>query len=296
MKYIKLFMLLAMVAFFGACSSDDDSWNTASDVTVSMENATMNIKESQGLTNVPIKVTGKTNGNVYVTVEVKEVGSNPAKEDVHYYITDKTINISDSTAHIEVEPVDDEDINEDRTFEITIVSAKGAKIGNATTMVSLKDNDANIYEKLQGKWVLTGVSYTGETMTSVVKIIGASNEDEGDYNHTLYMTGMGMSSSTARLSYHYDAATKQGYVAFDNLMKYNFIEDFDAGNGIGKVNILLSNLENGKLTTTPIKGTWSDDCKEITFEEGKYLFAYALISGQYAEFFRVTNIKLTRAK
>ena len=80
MKYIKLFMLLAVVAFFGACSSDDDSWNTASDVIVSMENATMNIKESQGLTNVPIKVTGKTNGNVYVTVEVKEVGSNPAKE------------------------------------------------------------------------------------------------------------------------------------------------------------------------------------------------------------------------
>lgn len=256
----------------------------------------MKIKESQGLTNVPIKVTGKTNGNVYVTVEVKEVGSNPAKEDVHYYITDKTINISDSTAHIEVEPVDDEGINEDRTFEITIVSAKGAKIGNATTMVSLKDNDANIYEKLQGKWVLTGVSYTGETMTSVVKIIGASDEDEGDYNNTLYLTGMAMSSSTARLSYHYDAATKQGYVAFDNLMKYNFMEDFDAGNGIGKVNILLSNLENGKLTTTPIKGTWSDNCKEITFEEGKYLFAYALIGGQYAEFFRVTNIKLTRAK
>ena len=67
-------------------------------------------------------------------------------------------------------------------------------------MVSLKDNDANIYEKLQGKWVLTGVSYTGETMTSVVKIIGASNEDEGDYNNTLYLTGMAMSSSTARLS------------------------------------------------------------------------------------------------
>lgn len=46
----------------------------------------------------------------------------------------------------------------------------------------------------------------------------------------------------------------------------------------------------------PFKGTWSDNCKEITFEEGKYLFAYALIGDQYAEFFRVTNIKLTRAK
>ena len=89
-------MLLAVVTFFGACSSDDDSWNSAADVTVSMKNPTMVIKENMGLTNVPIKVEGKTNGNVYVTLAVKEVGSNPAKEDVHYYITDKTISISDS--------------------------------------------------------------------------------------------------------------------------------------------------------------------------------------------------------
>ena len=95
MKYIKLFMLLAAVTLMGACSSDDDSWNSAPDVTVSMENATMTIKESMGLTNVPIVVNGETNGNVFVTVAVKEVGGNPAKEDINYYITDKTINISD---------------------------------------------------------------------------------------------------------------------------------------------------------------------------------------------------------
>ena len=293
-------MLLAVVTFFGACSSDDDSWNTASDVTVSMKNPTMVIKENMGLTNVPIEVKGETNGNVYVTIEVKEVGGNPAKEDVHYYITDKTINISDSTAHIEVEPVDDEDINEDRTFEITIVSAKGAKIGNATTMVSLKDNDANIYEKLQGKWVLTGVSYTGETMTSVVKIIGASNEDEGDYNNTLYLTGMAMSSSTARLSYHYDATTKQGYVAFDNLGKYNFIEGYDFTKDLGFMgNIMLHNLSNGQLTSTPIKGTWSEDCKEIVFDQDQVLFGGIYKpSGTFTgyEFFSVTKIKLTKVK
>lgn len=151
-------MLLAVVTFFGACSSDDDSWNSAADVTVSMKDSTMVIKENMGLTNVPIEVKGKTNGNVYVTLAVKEVGKKPAKEDVHYYITDKTISISDSIGYVEVEPVDDDEINDDRTFEITIVEAKGAKIGNATTQVSLKDNDSQIYEKLQGKWKLTGVS------------------------------------------------------------------------------------------------------------------------------------------
>ena len=58
MKYIKLFMLLAAVSFLGACSDDDESWNSASDVTVSMENTTLRIKESAGIVEVPIKVEG----------------------------------------------------------------------------------------------------------------------------------------------------------------------------------------------------------------------------------------------
>ena len=296
MKYIKLLMLLAVVTFFGACSSDDDSWNSASDVTVSMKNPTMVIKENMGLTNVPIEVKGKTNGNVYVTLAVKEVGSNPAKEDVHYYITDKTISISDSIGYVEVEPVDDDEINDDRTFEITIVEAKGAKIGNATTQVSLKDNDSQIYEKLQGKWKLTGVSRQGAPMESVVKIIGASDEKDGDYNHTLYLTGMAVSSSSARLSF--DEKTKE--IAFDNLGKYNFIEGYDFTKDLGIMgNIVLNNLSNGSLTTTPIKGTWSEDCKEIVFDQDQVLFGGIYTTGGTFtgyEFFSVTKIKLTKVK
>ena len=289
-------MLLAVVTFFGACSSNDDSWNTAADVTVSMKNPTMVIKENMGLTNVPIEVKGKTNGNVYVTLAVKEVGSNPAKEDVHYYITDKTISISDSIGYVEVEPVDDDEINDDRTFEITIVEAKGAKIGNATTQVSLKDNDSQIYEKLQGKWKLTGVSRQGAPMESVVKIIGASDEKDGDYNHTLYLTGMAVSSSSARLSF--DEKTKE--IAFDNLGKYNFIEGYDFTKDLGIMgNIVLNNLSNGSLTTTPIKGTWSEDCKEIVFDQDQVLFGGIYTTGGTFtgyEFFSVTKIKLTKVK
>lgn len=289
-------MLLAVVTFFGACSSDDDSWNSAADVTVSMKNPTMVIKENMGLTNVPIEVKGKTNGNVYVTLAVKEVGSNPAKEDVHYYITDKTISISDSIGYVEVEPVDDDEINTDRTFEITIVEAKGAKIGNATTQVSLKDNDSQIYEKLQGKWKLTGVSRQGAPMESVVKIIGASDEKDGDYNHTLYLTGMAVSSSSARLSFD----EKNKVIAFDNLGKYNFIEGYDFTKDLGIMgNIVLSNLSNGSLTTTPIKGTWSEDCKEIVFDQDQVLFGGIYTTGGTFtgyEFFSVTKIKLTKVK
>lgn len=289
-------MLLAVVTFFGACSSDDDSWNTAADVTVSMKDSTMVIKENMGLTNVPIEVKGKTNGNVYVTLAVKEVGKKPAKEDVHYYITDKTISISDSIGYVEVEPVDDDEINDDRTFEITIVEAKGAKIGNATTQVSLKDNDSQIYEKLQGKWKLTGVSRQGAPMESVVKIIGASDEKDGDYNHTLYLTGMAVSSSSARLSFD----EKNKVIAFDNLGKYNFIEGYDFTKDLNIMgNIVLSNLSNGSLTTTPIKGTWSEDCKEIVFDQDQVLFGGIYTPGGTFtgyEFFSVTKIKLTKVK
>ena len=300
MKYIKLLMLLAVVTFFGACSSDDDSWNTAADVTVSMKNPTMVIKENMGLTNVPIEVKGKTNGNVYVTLAVKEVGSNPAKEDVHYYITDKTISISDSIGYVEVEPVDDDEINDNRTFEITIVEAKGAKIGNATTQVSLKDNDSQIYEKLQGKWKLTAVNRQGAPLESVVKIIGASDDSDGDYNNTLYLTGMAVSSSSARLSFHYDEKKKEGNVAFDYLGKYNFIEGYDFTKDLGFMgNIMLHNLSNGQLTSTPIKGTWSEDCKEIVFDQDQVLFGGIYTPGGTFtgyEFFSATKIKLTKMK
>ena len=85
MKYIKLFMLLAVVAFMGSCSDDDESWNSKSGVTVSMENKSMRFKESVGIVKVPIKVEGEANGPVSVTVKVEETGSNPAKEGVNYY-------------------------------------------------------------------------------------------------------------------------------------------------------------------------------------------------------------------
>ena len=206
MKYIKLFMLMAAVTFFAACSSDDDSWNSASDVTVGMAQTEMTVNEGKGLFNVPIEVKGETNGNVFVTVELKEVGANPAKEDVNYYVTDKTINISDGVGNVEIETVDDDDINDPRTFQVTIVDAKGAKISeNAITTITLKDNDSEFYSKLQGKWTLSGVDRSGKPISWNVTITGASDESEADFNKKLYVGGFaGESTCEAELSYYFD--------------------------------------------------------------------------------------------
>lgn len=219
MKYIKLFMLMAAVTLLGACSSDDDSWNSAADVTVGMQSQTMTVSEGKGIFKVPVVVNGETNGNVFVTVEVEEVGTNPAKEDVNYYVTDKTINITDGTGNVEIETVDDEDINDPRTFKVTIVDAKGAEIAEnaASTTITLKDNDAEFYSKLQGKWKMTGVDRDGKAVSWDVTIKGAADETEADFNKVLYITGInGEATCEAPLTYSYDKTTKNWFCSIQN--------------------------------------------------------------------------------
>lgn len=295
MKYIKLFMLMAAVTLLGACSSDDDSWNSAADVTVGMQSQNMTVSEGKGLFNVPIEVKGETDGNVFVTVEVKEVGENPAKEDVNYYVTDKTISISDGAGNVEIETVDDDDINDPRTFQVTIVDAKGAKISeNTSTTISLKDNDAEFYSKLQGKWKMTGVDRDGEAVSWDVTIKGAADETEADFNKVLYITGInGEPTCEAPLTFSYDKTTRTGSVAFrmgeDVMGAYNF--------SIGPHIVVPFNKKDGAWSTDPITGTWSDDMKTLTFGEGMLvgrLFTYPDQQPTNYIFFSIQNIKLTR--
>lgn len=298
-------MLLAAVTLLGACSSNDDKWNTAADVTVSMENNTMTVKENSGIVNVPIVVSGETNGNVFVTVEVKETGSNPAKEDVNYYVTDKTINISGNKGKVEIEMVDDDDINEPRTFEVSIVDAKGAQIAdNASTTITIRDNDSNIYEKLQGNWVMTGVDRTGKNALSwKVQITGAIDETDADYNKVLYINGMGgftdFPNTKVRLNYTFNAATQKGTLEIGNMQKYNVLENVDLNVGT-LCNVKVSNLTTGQLTTTSIYGTWDETFKNITFDADQVLFAgiYSASSDSFLnyEFFSIKNIKMTKSK
>lgn len=295
MKYIKLFMLLAVVAFMGSCSDDDESWNSKSGVTVSMENESMRFKESVGIVKVPIKVEGEANGPVSVTVEVKETGANPAKENVNYYITTKTIKISDNTGNVELECVDDDKINADRTFEISIVSAKGATVGgNATTAVTLRDNDSEFYEKLQGSWVMNCTFNKAPTKWDV-KIVGATDENDKDYNKVLYITGMiGYQWTTAKLSYDYNKATGKGSVAFDYLGQYNFAEGVNF-NGLGVCNVRLFSVAGNQLSEDPIYGTWSDDFKNITFDEGTlYGGVFDSSDAHKGGWFEISNITMTK--
>lgn len=275
MKYIKLLSLLVAVLFLGACSDDDVKKNSAADVTVSMGTATISPRESAGIVSLPIKVEGPTNGMVTLTVETREVGSNPAVENTNYYVTTKKINITGSEGYVELEMVDDDEINDPRSFEVTIVKVEHAKLNEAakTTSVVIRDNDHEPYDRLQGTWTLTYKNYDGAVQRQKVTITGADYPSEYIYNKLLYLEGMLLDKSKAHLSFNFDTANNTCYVSFTNFMKYNWVTGFKHPSFSDPIDIKLGRLEGQQISQSPIEGVVQADFKTIKFEEGATIAA-----------------------
>lgn len=275
MKYIKLLSLLVAVLFLGACSDDDVKKNSAADVTVSMGTATISPRESAGIVSLPIKVEGPTNGMVTLTVETREVGSNPAVENTNYYVTTKKINITGSEGYVELEMVDDDEINDPRSFEVTIVKVEHAKLNEAakTTSVVIRDNDHEPYDRLQGTWTLTYKNYDGAVQRQKVTITGADDPSEYIYNKLLYLEGMLLDKSKAHLSFNFDTANNTCYVSFTNFMNYNWVTGFKHPSFSDPIDIKLGRLEGQQISQSPIEGVVQADFKTIKFEEGATIAA-----------------------
>lgn len=275
MKYIKLLSLLVAVLFLGACSDDDVKKNSAADVTVSMGTASISPRESAGIVTLPIKVEGPTNGMVSLTVETREVGSNPAVDGTNYYVTTKKINITGSEGYVELEMVDDDEINDPRTFEVTIVKVEHAKLNEAakTTSVVIRDNDHEPYDRLQGTWTLTYKNYDGAVQRQKVTITGADDPSEYIYNKLLYVEGMLLDKSKAHLSFNFDTANNTCYVSFTNFMKYNWVTGFKHPSFSDPIDIKLGRLEGNSISQSPVEGVVQADFKTIKFEEGATIAA-----------------------
>lgn len=298
MKYIKLLSLLVAVLFLGACSDDDVKKNSAADVTVSMGTATIFPRESAGVVSLPIKVEGPTNGMVTLTVETREVGSNPAVENTNYYVTTKKINITGSEGYVELEMVDDDEINDPRTFEVTIVKVEHAKLNEAakTTTVEIRDNDHEPYDRLQGTWTMTYKNYDGAVQRQKVTITGADDPSQYIYNKLLYLEGMLLEKSKAQLSFNFDSANNTCYVSFTNFMKYNWITGLELQGISQPVDIKLGRLEGNSISESPVEGVVQEDFKTIKFEEGATIACLFTdpASGQLRLIEAISDIVLTK--
>lgn len=161
MKYIKLFMLMAVAALFASCSDDDFNTNVAG-TTVEFADAAYSANENGGVFQIPVKVTGKRNGDVSFRVTTAETGEVPAKEETNYMVTSKYITVkadstTSTTTYVEIKAIDDLQKTGDRTFTVTIEGVEGATLGtNKTVTVTIKDNDLSYYTMFAGQWRLTG--------------------------------------------------------------------------------------------------------------------------------------------
>ena len=210
---INKFLAYALAAVAMTACSDNDSFNSASDVTVSMGEATINAPEDFTGTYcyVPVKLSGKANGPVKVTVDVIE-GENAAIETAHYFITSKSVVIPEGESEVFVEfyPTGDTDINDDREFTMYITDVEGAVVeGLDRTVITLLDDDHYLpeaYEKLQGQYRFTANTSNGP-VTQTWTITGVNEGEEG-YLSQLVISGIqGYAWCSYPVTLNFDAST-----------------------------------------------------------------------------------------
>lgn len=268
MKLTKYLLLAATALFLGACSNDDD-WNSASDVTVQMGESSISVFENVDLFYVPVKVVGKANGPVRVTIDVTETSSSPAVSDKNYIITSKTVVIpaGKTEVNIEIAATNDFDFNDDRQFTISIASAEGAKIGaQAVTDITIADDEHVPYQSVIGKWTLSDINYfDGQAESYSVTITGVS-ESNPNYNRKLYLSGFGEhfdldSPSSVEVEFEYDEDTDEitlGLVLGQKIGVYNNGTDHD---------VYLFGIEGGYIVDEGvITAEVSANRRSITFE------------------------------
>lgn len=272
-------MMAGAAVLLTACSSDE--WNTDSGVTVEMANATMKVKENAGKFYVPLKLTGTTNGPVKVSVAVSEYTESPAKEDVHYILTSYSVVFPNDSADVKLEfvAVNDMDINDDRSFIVTITNVEGATLGaQTTTEVTIRDDDGIVYEAIQGEWKWNCMNYFDDVAESYTMNLLGVNEGEADYEKVLHISGFGGQSALGcEMEYEYDEGTKEVflYLPFGQVLgQLNFT-------GLGVCDVVVFGVSGGYLVEDGgAYATVSSDLRTITFDEGTSLIYYVMQNGQ----------------
>lgn len=299
MKLNKIFAFGLLAFALTACSDDDDAkFNSASDVTVSMQQTEISVtKKFTGVYyNVPVIVTGDANGPIKVTVEVSAVSDIPATEGEDFRITSKTIIIpADSKiGNIQFYPIGSDDETNSAEFIVTITSAEGAQIGTQkTTEVLLKV--PTIYEKLQGAWVWKGTDFWQSIVDQYNLTCSGLEEGDTGYGVVLYFSGfMGYNWCMLGAEYLIDEETGLGTLSFP--LGQVIAEDVNFGSP-GVHDIGLASLSGSYLVGSgSVDGMVSPDLKSVTFDPNDAFAGCLMNNGMLTTslWFAYTDMSITK--
>lgn len=274
MKF-KYFALLSLgVMAVTSCSDDDNHFNTSKDVTVELADATVRISEDQTSSTsynyIPVVVNGESNGPIEVTIEVKPYGEYPAEADVNYVFTTYTITIpaGESTGRFQYYPKGDNEINNDRSFEVRIADVKGAKVGaQENTIVTLVDNEGLLpiyYSGLAGAWNGTMEStYDGPLPQEFT--IETVAEGAAGYGKDVTLVNFPATGMTTNATFSVDGVEQKIYVTIPS------------GQTIGVLN--HATYGKGDVKNYPVSGnSYTTAAYEFVLE-----FNFDLKSGSYVQ-------------
>lgn len=285
MKYLKIFAFSLGALLVTSCCEENKSFNTEAGVSVDMADSQITVKESEGQFFVPIKVDGKANGDVKVTVKVEGTGNNPAQPfeehngewSGNFILVSSTLTISpdQGEASLEFSTVDDFNINYDRTFTVTIVSAEGAKVGTQnSTLVTLEDNDSDPYERIQGNYKVNCFDMNGTARMFNISVKGVAKSSPY-YGVLLNVTGL---TSACEPIFVGDGSSMQAAFEVDPEtgapMLYLLMPQ-DIGKCTYADDLRIWALNGYSTAQAEVPGILSDDGRTISFPEGSMILFYA---------------------
>lgn len=311
-KYISI--IAGIILPVMAAVSCSETEHGAGDITIGFAQDSYRLKEGAGLSKIQIVVTGEAETYpVSFDIEAKFVNEETVElNDVVHFTQIDNFKISGkdlAPVNVEFTVKDNDVINESRYIELSIVNVKGAALSTVSkTVVEIRDNDNNPYDKLMGDWTASATDYNGNRVTFPVNISGGFNPSDVANNEGRVLVCWGFGPYQRESS---GTPEKQPV----------WYMDFDEDNRMLKVrtNVLMANMfqfndidyeviircctiEPGPAinTISPLEGSWSQDMNTITFQQGGYGLTAAIYTkeGVYTEsvWMIYTDIVLTRNK
>ncbi len=291
--------------------SDDDTINSAA-ATVGMGQSTHTVKENKGLFTIPVVVNGEQNGDIKVAVEVKSLSANcVVDENVIVTSTEVVIPASKKSVNIEIKSVDDREINDDRQFSVTLVSAEGAKISETekTTLITLLDNDNIPYDRMDGEWIFTAANMFKED-TPVesweTRLTTVVDDDEPGYGSVITMspwsiwTGDSYDFISHTLLFKYNASSETATVTFKlgEMMCDELVLGGDNEEGFDLTNCSLRSATSSPLSgytmSGSVVGTVNSDFTEIKFNLPLEGILFDANGKPYSPWFLYESITMTK--
>ena len=304
-------MLLAAVTGVISCSEENLG---AGDIAIGFGQESFRFKEGAGLNKIEVVVTGEArNYPVTFDIEARLLTDDGVEvDDVLHFTQTKGLKVKGkdlAPVYVEFFVKDDDVINEKREVELSITNVEGASVSVDKTVIEIKDNDSDPYDKLMGDWTASATDYYGNKVTFPVNISGGFTQSDVDANEGRVLVCWGFGSVQREFPTSNPPKQPVWYIDFDE----------DAHALYVQANTLMANVfqfsdipydviircctimpGNSISLVSPLEGSWSSDMNTITFQSGGYGLTAAIFNtqGEYTDsvWLVYTDIVLTRNK